>query len=320
MRKDRRFRIGNQGRVFLVAIVPAVITGLFLLVNTLIQKVPPNDEFPTIPPVQELDGNYRLLFVNSKDGNEEIYLLSANRQIRLTDNPYRDNTPYWSPDGSRIAFTSNRTGDHHIYIMNSDGTQVTPVTLDIGLPGEAFCPFWSPDGRYIVFSGNAPSGPQEIYRLDLQSMIYENISKTDGVDEWCPKYSPDGRRLVFHRNEAEGESSIMILDLVHGTLSRLTSGSSAVWSPDGARIAFQSERDGDLDIYIINQDGSSERNLTNNDRDDKWPVWSPDADAIAFSSDTGGIDNIYIIQLGIPSNIYRLTESNFPVTPQDWRK
>jgi TolB protein len=68
--------------------------------------------------------------------------------VKLTDNAARDNQPAWSPDGRRIAFTSNRDGNQEIYVMNADGSNEIRLTND---PADDAHPSWSPDGRRIAF-------------------------------------------------------------------------------------------------------------------------------------------------------------------------
>jgi TolB protein len=81
--------------------------------------------------------------------------------------------------------------------------------------------------------------------------------------------------------------------------TQLTSNSDSApsWSPDGLKIAFQSFRDGDYDIYVMNADGSAQRAVTNNTVDDEDPAWSPDGQKIAFESyrPRGGQAQIFVI-------------------------
>jgi len=78
------------------------------------------------------------------------------------------------------------------------------------------------------------------------------------------------------------------------------------WSPDGGRIAFASDRDGNWDIYVMNADGSSVTNLTNNTSTERYPTWSPDGSRIAFSSDRDGNDEVYVMNAN-GTGVVRLT-------------
>jgi Tol biopolymer transport system component len=70
------------------------------------------------------------------------------------------------------------------------------------------------------------------------------------------------------------------------------------WSPDGKRIAFMSERDGNWEIYVMNADGSGQANLTNNSANDRQPAWSPKGAKIAFTSDRDGNIEVYAMTAG----------------------
>ena len=80
-----------------------------------------------------------------------------------------------------------------------------------------------------------------------------------------------------------------------------------VWSPDGTRIAFESFREGNGDIYVMNADGSGLTRLTSDPALDSSPSWSPDGTRIAFESSREGNINIYVIDAD-GSNLARLTD------------
>jgi Tol biopolymer transport system component len=70
-----------------------------------------------------------------------------------------------------------------------------------------------------------------------------------------------------------------------------------VWSPDGTRIAFVSERDGNQEIHVINADGTGERRLTVNEvgQDDRSPAWSPDSKKLAFAGVRNGVEGVHVM-------------------------
>ncbi|MCH2170274.1 hypothetical protein MK489_05790 [Myxococcota bacterium] len=228
----------------------------------------------------------------------EIYVIEANGggQVALTDvGPFVcDYEPEWSPDGSRIAFS--RCDDSEppygcdIHVMNSNGTHSRNLTQ--GALGRSGSPSWSPDGAEIALHfQDAPSLPTPntgIAVIDadgsdpriLASIEYEGSEIR--FDQW-PAWSPDGSRLVFERCAVV--SSQKDCD-IYGVLSdgsededQLTdtdgSNEDPTWSPDGAWIAFRSERDGNREVYVMAPDGSSQTNLTNNAAEDKFGSWSP---------------------------------------------
>ena len=96
---------------------------------------------------------------------------------------------------------------------------------------------------------------------------------------------------------------IYVMNADGSGLTRLTNNSAhdyePAWSPDGAKITFYSDRDGNYDIYVI--DGSGLANLTNNSSKDRYPAWSPDGAKIAFTSDRDGQWEIYVMKLLFPN-------------------
>ena len=98
---------------------------------------------------------------------------------RLTNNPGDDDEPVWSPDGQRIAFTSDRDGINAIYVMNADGSNQTRLTAaQIERNDE---PAWSPDGQYIVFESRRDGNP-EIYVMNADGSNQTRLTNDPGAD------------------------------------------------------------------------------------------------------------------------------------------
>ena len=93
-------------------------------------------------------------------------------------------------------------------------------------------------------------------------------------------------------------------------LTRLTEDAArdatAAWSPDGVRIAFVSERDGNIEIYLMGAEGDDPTRLTDDPAEDRWPAWSPDGTRIAFSSNRGGFESLYLMNAD-GSGLFQLT-------------
>ena len=197
--------------------------------------------------------------------------------------------PAWSPDGTKIAFHSDRDGNFEIYVMNSDGSGVTRVTNNAALDG---VPVWSPDGTKIAFASSR-DGRNEIYVMSSDGSGVTRAS-SEQEEEQQPSWSPDGTRIAFISARA-GQYDVYVMNADGSGITRLTNDPAGTfepsWSPDGTRIAFRSNRDGNPQIYVMNADGSGVTRLTNNYDSDWQPAWSPDGSRIAFTKNVYGCDD-----------------------------
>ena len=253
---------------------------------------PASDHSPSWSP----DGK-RIAFVSDRDGHvhpirgfptSDIYVMDADggNQQNLTNDPHRDSSPSWSPDGKHIVFSSDRNNDRghniEIYVMDADGNNQHRLTNNLT---EDKYPSWSPDGERIAFSARREG--HVVHNLDITYEIY--VMDADGGNEqrltenrnndWDPVWSPDGNRIAFEADR-KGDFvnwDIYVMDADGGNQQKLTNhrgwDSSPSWSPDGKRIAFNSERDGNTEIYVMDADGGNLQNLTNNPGGDSGPAW-----------------------------------------------
>lgn len=280
--------------------------------------------FTLAPLSHEADDGEKIVFVSTRDGNEEIYVMNVDGSnvVQLTHNSAADLGPAWSPDGKKIAFVSDREGNSEIYIMNADGSNVVKLLPDN--IAENLNPAWSPDGKKIAFNSNMDGSP-EIYVMNADG---SNLVQLTHDKSWSggPAWSPDGQRIAYSAIDLSDvfstggfPSQIRVIDADGGNMVKFgkNDDSSPVWSPDGEKIVFSSFRNGNYEIYVMNADGTEEKRLTTNPRIDKMPVWSPDGEKIAFVSDRDGNDEIYIMNAD-GSNVVRLTENSYRDYGPDW--
>ena len=148
----------------------------------------PTPSFPETPPplrwiaYQADTGRNLEIFVIASDG-------TARRQ--LTFNPADDAQPAWSPDGTTIAFASNRDGEFRIWLMDDLGRNIRPVTQG---PGDSR-PAWSADGRQIAFQSQRRGSP-DIWIVDVESAT-ETLVVGSGRAETSPSFAPDGSRVAY---------------------------------------------------------------------------------------------------------------------------
>ena len=195
----------------------------------------------------------RIAFTSTRDGNFDIYAMDADGSDveRLTNNPAEDWFPAWSPDSARIAFLSTRDGNWEIYAMDADGSDVERLTNNTG---RDWAPAWSPDGTRIAFPSSR-DGNREIYVMDADGSDVERLTNHTASDDQ-PAWSPDGTRIAFQSSREGRNYDIYVMDADGSDVERLTNHTALdlapAWSPDSTRtrIAFESYRDGNYEIYV----------------------------------------------------------------------
>uniref|UniRef100_A0A1I7TSF7 DPPIV_N domain-containing protein n=1 Tax=Caenorhabditis tropicalis TaxID=1561998 RepID=A0A1I7TSF7_9PELO len=197
---------------------------------------------------------------------------------RLTDSPGYDAEGVVSPDGTKIAFTSIRSKDLELYIMNIDGTNVTQITNELGYDGGSF---FTPDGKRLIFRASRPKTPEEIakYKKLLSYNLVEPVAMElfivdiDGKNmrqitnlgeaNWAPYMLNDNKRIIFSSNKDAaangfGAFSLYMINDDGTGLEQITFGenqfnSFAMQSYDGKKLVWGSSRNGtmyELNLFI----------------------------------------------------------------------
>ena len=207
----------------------------------------------------------RIVFSSKRDGNWEIYVMDSDgeNQRNLTNHPASDHSPSWSPDGQKIAFSSDRDrGNIRIYAMDSDGQNPTRITDGVWDTN----PAWLPDGRKIAYAGYPEELNFEIYVIDADGKNQTKLTDNFGGDSH-PSWSPDGQRIAF-LSQKDGDGDIYVMDADGKNLEWLTDNlvtdQVPAWSPDGSTIAFErlGEKIHNSEIHLMTSDGKYLKRLT----------------------------------------------------------
>ena len=186
-------------------------------------------------------------------------------------------SPAWSSDGSKIAFSSARTGNPEIWLSDSSGGNLHKLTA---FRGPNIGPTFNPrTGAQIAWVSGRTGEPQ-IYTMDVDGSNVQRI--TDGGYAVSPSWSPNGQLLAFSWNRKYGPGDpggddIHVIDLASKDYLQITheSGSNDFpsWAPDGRHIVFQRTVGGHTEIWTMLADGTQQHELTRSGNN-SMPNWS----------------------------------------------
>ncbi len=288
-----------------------------------------------------------IAYVSAKENNVEIKLMGGGlsglwRNLQNTNptaipiqpltggnivpRPASDAGLAWSADGKRVAFVSSRDGDSDIYIMDANGSNVFPLTVN---NVDDRNPAWSADGTKIAFTTDI-DGDYEIYVMNIDGSEVRNVTNQPDADDKYPTWSPrlGSERIAFASNR-DGDWDIWRTALDGSDLANLTDNfpeedTFPVWSPDNNWIAFQSNQGEPIDIedplaglgiespsslacrvdnwniFAVNAVNGANGALVpiaqNSLFNEQYPSWSPDGRFVSFVSNQGGDEDLYLLR------------------------
>lgn len=212
------------------------------------------------PPLPESQGAY--VWPIYPEYDIFVHDLKTDSVQPLTQQPGYDAEATVSPDGKSIVFTSLRSGDLELWIMNADGSEPRQITYGLGYDGGAF---FSPDSKSLVFRASRPKSPEEqeryrsllnqglveptnmeIYTVNVDGSNLKQITNL-GKANWAPFFHPSGKKIIFSSNH-------------------------------------HSPRGYDFQLYLINTDGSGLERVTDSSMFNAFPMFSPNGKYLIFSS------------------------------------
>ncbi|MEO8354412.1 MAG: protein kinase [Chloroflexota bacterium] len=221
-------------------------------------------------------------FLENVYPDSSLYVMNADGTAtrQLMNVPGADFEPAWSPDGKRIAFTSIRDGNKHIYVIAMDSLAVTRLTaLDVNIQNSQ--PAWSPDGKQIAYLVKRVGTYQVWAMSDLGQDNVQLVRSGQSLWDFAPAWSRDGRIILFSQRSGSGSRpwlmSLQYADAGNATrLNFSTPIQDVEYSPDGLWLVFEGmANDGNRDIYFMTVTGGSRTRLTNDPAVDFDPAWHP---------------------------------------------
>ncbi len=252
-------------------------------------------------------------------GRDEIEDIAKRLTDHKKEKNYYNISPAVSPDGSKIAVLSDRSGYFDIYVLDAiDGKEIRRLVkgnrsvdfeeLKLLQPGIS----WSPDSKRIVIAAKAGKS-DALYLINVKTRKKEKFTfNLDGI--FSAAWSPDGDQLAFIGTK-DGASDVYVYNIDEEKLTALTSDiysdSEPSWNNDGSVLVFVSDRNGDIaglqppeviiehdfsqkDIYAIDLSSGNISRITDTDHNEDYPIWShTEKNTLFYVSDDGGVWNIY---------------------------
>lgn len=246
-------------------------------------------EIELLDPAYSPDGQMLAFTAQTAPDVQEIFVLvlasGALRQLTDLGASITDGAA-WSPDGERLAFSSNApstagTTIFDIYEADVDSGDLTTLT---GSSARSREPAWSPDGRLLAFSSDQGTpGEREIWAIDFNTATRTPQKLTDANNSsFAPDFSPDGRQIVFVSNRSgDNDLYVMNADGANEHLISVDDGGiderDPAWSPDGNWILLSTNRSGGttLQLWLVRPDGSEWMPVTDGDGDARAGYWLP---------------------------------------------
>lgn len=263
-----------------------------------------------------------IAFDTDVDGNREIYSMAADgsNPVNLSNQPADDFDPAWSPDGSQIAFVSNRENDtpgQYIYVMNADGSLLRQLTYEDG----SDFPDWSHDGSALTYTSNG-----DIYVIKADGSGTSVNLTNSPENEHHSSWSPDGRQLLYTSGEDQNQN-IYVMNPDGSNIFQITNNGQnyeASWTIDNRIFTGWGWKDQEQTCYncVVNSDGSDIRDAGGKGMLRRYfPFWTVDGnrvECVSVNLNESPTADIYLVGEIFPEVLHNLTNSEANEINVDW--
>jgi TolB protein len=212
----------------------------------------------------------QVLFSVFSDDTSRLYSIDRKGKDQRQIGSVPGRAPTLSPDRKRLLYIAGTWTAMRLMVSALDGSNAQPITDGSSI---AWNSHWSPDGKRIAFTGRTePKGELVVFVMNVDGSARRQVTHLAaevGGAQW-PVWSPNGRQIAIQVNDRRQKNSaqIWLVDVVTGDAHMLAAhdqpylDETPSWFPDGKRIAFQSNRTGRMEIWVMNANGSRQRQVT----------------------------------------------------------
>jgi TolB protein len=268
-----------------------------------------------------------IAFVANVNGNWDLFMMDGEgaRLVQLTQTAADERSPTISPDGKQIVYA---TSDGKVWIINLSSRDKTELPLPTSRNGY---PTWLQDGSgiiYTAYSFTPPTEDADLYVHYFKDQQQKLLLLQTGPQDY-PALSPAGDTLAYVSSLATTlpgfgsavTQQLWLASLKDGKSNQLLFGSAhntrPNWSPDGKEIVFSSDRNGNIDLWIVRPAGQDIVQLTSTPAAETSPAWSPDGEEIAYVSSEENRAQLMIINLKTHQSRRLSPFGNKPVEMKD---
>lgn len=244
-----------------------------------------------------------IVFESNRDGHWQIYIMdiNGNRQERIINSEFNDRRPTWHPYKNIILFESNRTGTNELYTYNLADRELKKVPID--LKGNKIYAQFAPNGKELIFNHKVSDNNYNIHVISKNGKRREKIID-NAFENTYPRYSPRGDAILYFskKHTKNINEELYVNNIITKEEKRLTTSTSnnnfATWSNNGTRLAYSSTTiSGNPEIFFMNKNGLSKRQITFNSGGSTLPNWSPKGTNLLITGKRQGYEQICRILL-----------------------
>lgn len=231
----------------------------------------------------------RLAFTYTKEKKSDIYVADFKELTiePLVASPGNDEAPSWSPDGQRLVFHSDMSGEKEIYLIDADGKNLKQLTKKGGADEN---PSFSPDGKWIAYQAGRIEGGSEIALTDTDGKVFKTIVANPEqrltIKNVTPKFSPRGDEIYFVTDAKWPGWDIAVYSVAQKQSKRLSIGLGSYIrptpTPDGSALTFAYGADDQFDLWMMARGDNPPTRIFHRDGRELDPAWSEDGKLLFY--------------------------------------